>query len=81
MEGTDPVVMFFICAFALGIVVAIAYYFWRWIFSIKRQLWNQKQQINLLIKIAEKLGASEDYDGEFQRIKDHNNFGKDSELK
>jgi hypothetical protein len=70
-----------IAVIAIAIFLAIAYYFYRWIFSIKRQLWNQKQQINLLIKIAEKLGASEDYDGEMQAIKFHNNNGKDSELK
>jgi hypothetical protein len=70
-----------IAVISIGIFLAIAYYLYRWIFSIKRQLWNQKQQINLLIKIAEKLGASEDFDGEIKKIKFQNNHSKDSELK
>lgn len=44
---------------ALGLAIGLltTYSLWRWIFSIKRQLWNQQQQINLLLKIAEKLGV------------------------
>lgn len=45
---------------ALAILITAAYFGYRWIFSINRQLWNQRQQISLLIKIAEKLGVSED---------------------
>jgi len=60
MEG--GIIVIYILYSTIGIIVllGIAYYFYRWIFSIKRQLWNQKQQINLLIKIAEKLGVDPD---------------------
>jgi hypothetical protein len=44
-------------AVAIGILLAASYYVWRWIFSVKRQLWNQQQQINILLMIAEKLGV------------------------
>jgi hypothetical protein len=65
---------------ALILIPVISYYFWRWIFSVKRQLWNQKQQINLLLKIAEKLGV-DIQDGEVKTIRDHNNDNDDSGLK
>lgn len=43
----------------LGIIllIAISYYWVRFLFSIKRQLWNQKKSLYLLSKIAEKSGA------------------------
>lgn len=62
-------------AIAIGIGIfaffAIAYYLYRWIFSIERQLWNQKMQIELLIIIAEKLGADTNNE-DFQRLKQSN---------
>jgi uncharacterized membrane protein required for colicin V production len=45
----------FLSAIAIGVIIIIFYFFLRWIFEIKKQLWNQKQQINLLILIAMKL--------------------------
>jgi hypothetical protein len=42
---------------AIVVLLAISYFLFRWIFSMKRQLWNQRQQITLLIKIAEKIGV------------------------
>jgi hypothetical protein len=45
--------------FGTGAIITISYFVTRWIFDIKKQLWNQKQQINLLVMIAEKLGADE----------------------
>lgn len=41
----------------LVLFITLSYFFFRFIFSMKRQLWNQKQQINLLIMIAEQLGV------------------------
>lgn len=62
-------------AIAIGIGIfaffAIVYYLYRWIFSIERQLWNQKMQIELLIIIAEKLGADTNNE-DFQRLKQSN---------
>lgn len=57
MENNLTFLYIFGLAIALIIVLAFCYYFTRWIFSMKRQLWNQKQQIRLLIMIAEKLGV------------------------
>jgi uncharacterized membrane protein required for colicin V production len=65
---------------ALILVPVISYFFWRWIFAVKRQLWNQKQQINLLLKIAEKLGVDMQ-DNEVKTIRYHNNDTDDSSLK
>lgn len=61
-------------AIGIGIIAffAIAYYFYRWIFSINRQLWNQRQQINILLKIAEKLGVDSN-DSELMTIRYENN--------
>ena len=61
-------------AIAFAAVLASTYYIWRWIFSIKRQLWNQKQQLNVLLKIAEKLGV-DPYDKEMM-YKLHEQRGK-----
>lgn len=44
-------------AAALIISIALIYNLTRWVFSIKEQLRNQKQQVKLLSKIAEKLGV------------------------
>ena len=65
---------------AVILIPVISYFFWRWIFSVKRQLWNQKQQINLLLKIAEKLGVDTN-DSEIKTIRYHNNDKDDSSLK
>jgi len=42
----------------------------RWAMQIKRQIWNQRQQITLLLKIAVQLGVSEN--DELTKIKDQN---------
>lgn len=42
---------------ALILFFVISYFWYRFIFSMKRQLWNQKQTLIILIKIAEKSGA------------------------
>jgi hypothetical protein len=42
----------------------IAYYWNRYVFSIKRQLWNQRMTVFLLAKIAEKSGAINDKQAE-----------------
>ena len=62
----------FLSAMAIGVTIVILYFFLRWVFDVKRQLWNQKQQINLLIKIALKLGANEN-DDQLSTIWDQNN--------
>jgi hypothetical protein len=60
----------------IGLIAGI-YYFNRWMFSMKRQLWNQKQQIRLLIMIAEKLGVPAD---NMSIIKEKNEDSNDSRL-
>jgi|GEM_PF-5792146 len=60
----------------IGLVAAF-YYFNRWVFSMKRQLWNQKQQIRLLIMIAEKLGVPS---SETSVIKEKNDNPNDAYL-
>lgn len=79
MDTPNLVVYIIIGVFALIFLIAIIYYFYRWIFSIKRQLWNQKQQINLLVRIAEKLGVDEN-DDQLQSIKELNNNSDNSKL-
>lgn len=66
---TEDIVMYLIFG-GMGLIFAviIIYYFTRWVFSIKRQLWNQKQQIVILIGIAEKLGVNTN-NNEFGAIK------------
>lgn len=60
---------------AIGLVAMLVLYFFitRWVFSMKRQLWNQKQQINLLVKIAQQLGVKED----LSAIEEKNNNSED----
>ncbi|HEU4576488.1 MAG TPA: hypothetical protein VFS36_15915 [Chitinophagaceae bacterium] len=65
---TSSLVMLILFSFIFSIT--LCYVLFRWIFSIKRQLWNQKQQINLLIKIAEKLGVPKE---EVELIENKNN--------
>ena len=60
MDTPNLVVYIIVGGLAVIVIIAISYYWFRWIFSIKKQLWNQQQQINLLIKIAEKLGVNDD---------------------
>lgn len=60
--------------------IIITYYLFRWIFSVKRQLWNQRQTINVLIRIAKKLGIDE-YDEQLQDIGMRNNNPNNSQLK
>jgi len=52
---TAPLIVIIIVGLALWI--AICYFGFRWIFSLKRQLWNQRQTLKLLIMIAEKQGV------------------------
>ena len=82
MVNVTPSIVTYIIIFGIGLIIflSIAYYFYRWIFSIKRQLWNQKQQINLLLKIAEKLGVDMQ-DSDILTIKYNNNNKDDSALK
>lgn len=56
----DPFTSFIICAMALAIGIAIYYYFARWVFSINKRIENQERQIELLEKIARKLGAEKE---------------------
>ena len=77
LDTDDPGTLFLIAAFALAGSVAITYFLWRWVLSIKRQLWNQQQMINILIKIAEKNGVSPD---ELSIIQEKNNNPNDKNL-
>lgn len=54
-----------IAAVSLAISFLLGYYFVQWAFDIKRQLWNQKQTILILIRVARRLGES---DEELERI-------------
>lgn len=55
----DPFTSFIICAGIFVIGIAIYYYFARWVFSINKRIENQEKQIQLLEKIAGKLGVEE----------------------
>jgi hypothetical protein len=79
MDTPDIAVYFMVLGITLIVILAISYYLWRWIFSIKRQLWNQRQQINILLKIAEKLGV-DSKDSEILTIRYRNNDKDDSSL-
>lgn len=68
-DNTGMYLVFGIIGLILAIVVM--YNLYRWIFSVKRQLWNQKMQIELLIIIAEKLGADTNND-DFTKLKKAN---------
>ncbi len=72
--GLDEFATYILLFFVAVAILAINYFFIRWVFDIKKQLWNQKQQINLLIKIAEKLGVDRYNDGldEIQRKNNSN---------
>lgn len=74
MEGTES---FILLVLMIGAVVAIWYGMIRWAFSMKRQLWNQQQQITLLIKLCNKMGVSED---ETSNIKERNEDKDNSKL-
>lgn len=45
---------------AIILLIGVSYYLYRWIFSINRQLWNQKQQLIILAKIARKIGIEDE---------------------
>jgi hypothetical protein len=70
--GMEPLVFFFVLIFSIDIFLLISYYLTRWILSIEKHLRNQKQQINLLLKIAEKIGVSQE-DQSLQEINKKNN--------
>jgi len=73
----DMEMYIFLGIIGLGLFLALSYYFTRWIFSIKRQLWNQKQIINLLIKLNRKNGMPDD---ELDTIEQKNNSNSNSDL-
>jgi hypothetical protein len=50
--GMDTQTGLFIVFVSSFLSIWLTNVFLRWIFSVKSQLWNQKQQIALLIKIA-----------------------------
>ena len=58
-------------AVGLLLVLIIGYYFIRWVFNIKRQLWNQQATITLLLRIAEKQGVTGE---DIVQIKEQNNL-------
>lgn len=62
---------------AIGILCAISYFLFRWIFSVKRQLWNQQATIKLLIMLVEKQGGGNE---ETAQIKEQNNVTEENKL-
>jgi hypothetical protein len=72
MDDGDVLKYAFFGLIILVVLIVVYYYLARWVFSIKRQLWNQQQQINLLIRIAQKLGVSEN-DDQIADIRERNN--------
>jgi hypothetical protein len=57
--------------------IFIAFYVYRWIFSVRRQLWMQRQQLSILLKIADRLKVN---DEDTSRIWDLNNTYDDNKL-
>lgn len=76
-NGNVPLVALLILV-AIVLIVAIWISIIRWVYKIKRQLWIQKQQLNVLLKIAEKLGVN--VDAEMVSIKEKNNNPDDHQL-
>lgn len=72
----QPKAILIYSAIALVILLIFYYYWLRYVLSIRRQLWNQKVMINLLIMIAIKNDVSE---SELSVIKEKNN-NKEAEL-
>lgn len=77
-SGNEPLLII-LWVVGIAVSIGIAYFFTRWVFSIKRQLWNQKQQINLLVRIAKKLGVDEN-DEQLKAIIESNNNPSDENL-
>jgi hypothetical protein len=59
MSESEAMNYFIYATIGLGIWVAIAYFFYRWVFDVDKHLANQEKQIQLLRKIAEKQGVQE----------------------
>lgn len=79
MESVAPSTVVLVSVLIIIAAIAFTCLLLRWIFKIKRQVWMQKQQINLLIKIAEKLGVSPD-DDQLENIRKRNNSPHDEHL-
>ena len=62
----------------LVVAIVLAAIFFRITFRLKRQLWNQKQQITSLLKIAKQLQVPDDK--ELQTIKTWNDNNSDQWL-
>jgi hypothetical protein len=78
MEGIETTWLLIIVA-GIALWIVVTYYLLRFVFSIKRQLWNQRQQINILIRIAEKLGVNTD-DEQLSNIQTRNNNKDDEQI-
>ena len=63
---------------ALAVWLTLLFFFLRFTYRIKRQVWNQKQQITLLMMIAHKLGVPE---SDMEIIKARNDNPDDELLK
>ena len=74
----DTSTIILIAVAALAVWLTLLFFFLRYTYRIKRQLWNQQQQINLLVMIADKLGVPEK---EMEIIKTRNDNQDDEYLK
>ncbi len=54
----DTGIIFLLAVIILLASIGITCLILRWIFRVKRQLWNQRQQLELLMLIAEQLGVN-----------------------
>jgi len=70
----SPNLLWWILIITWVVTLVVAYYFIRFTFRLKRQLWNQRQQLTVLMKIAEKLGVPKE---EMQGIKSSNDSQND----
>lgn len=77
MEDSEIMKWFFVSLLGFLIMLWIFHALIRSALSIKRQLWNQKTQINLLIELVEKSGSTK---LELQDIKEKNNTRADGFL-
>lgn len=59
LESQDMASLIVIFAFALFVFCIVNFLLFRWIFSVKKQLNNQKTVINLLIMLIEKDGETQ----------------------
>jgi hypothetical protein len=61
--GMPVGVFVFVLIAIIVLSIVLTAFFLRFVFRIKRQLWNQEQQLTILLKMADKLGVDKEETG------------------